>query len=123
MILIADDSKKIRDRLADLISSEPGLEIAAEAKDGYEAIQMLETHKPDVMILDLQLPRLNGFEVLKKSKVSHPGTKIIILTNRVNNTYRKTAEELGCYSFYDKSHQFDNVVEDLIKLKKVEVNR
>lgn len=123
MILIADDSKKIRSRLSDIICNEPGLEIAGEAKDGNEAIQMLEVHKPEVMILDLQLPKLNGFEVLKKSKVSHPATKIIILTNRVNKAYRKTAEELGCYSFYDKSHQFEQVIEDLVRLKKVESNK
>jgi len=123
MILIAEDSKKIRTRLTNIINNEPGLPVTAEAKDGIEALEMLEEYSPDVMILDLYLPELNGIQVLKKSKETHPETKIIVLTNYVNSVYRKTAEELGCYSFYDKSHQFENVIEDLIKIKNEEVRQ
>lgn len=117
MILIADESKKIRTRLIELINNESGLEVTVEAKDGKEALEMLETYEPNVIILELHLPDMNGIEVLKKSRKNFPETKVIILTNLVSNVYRKIAEESGCYSFYDKSYQFEKVIEDLIKIK------
>jgi two-component system LytT family response regulator len=63
--LIVDDEELARDRLRSLISRDPRIEILGEAADGNSAVALIEKHKPDLVFLDVQMPELNGFEVLQ----------------------------------------------------------
>jgi len=62
--IIADDEPLAREKLRILLASEAGVQIVAECRDGRQTIAALETHKPDLLLLDVQMPQMDGFEVL-----------------------------------------------------------
>ena len=64
-VLIADDEPLARERLAGLLSSEPDVELVAQARDGEEAVTSIHDHSPDLVFLDVQMPQMNGFEVIE----------------------------------------------------------
>jgi len=80
-ILIADDHAIVREGLRALIETEPGMELAAEAGDGIEAVQMARRLKPDVILLDLLMPRMDGLEAIRAIKQEQPGACILVLTS------------------------------------------
>jgi DNA-binding NarL/FixJ family response regulator len=79
-ILLADDHPLMRSALRDLIEQEEDLLVVGEAGDGSEAVGLTETLKPDVVIMDISMPVMNGVEATKKIKDSSPETSVLILT-------------------------------------------
>lgn len=80
-ILIADDHAIVRKGLHTLITSEPGMEIVGEASDGIEAVQQARALQPDVILLDMVMPRQNGLEAIRQIKGENPEARIIVLTS------------------------------------------
>ena len=80
-VLIADDSTPIRERIIKLLSSLSNIEIAGEAIDGIETAVLVRKTQPDVVILDLQMPKLSGLEILPRLKEMDPSPVIVVLTN------------------------------------------
>jgi two-component system, LytTR family, response regulator len=68
--VIADDERLARDYLRELLAAHPEIEIAAECRDGFEAVKAIAQHRPDVVFLDIEMPRLDGFEVLEATEVA-----------------------------------------------------
>ena len=81
-ILLADDHDLVRRGLRPLIESEWGWEICGEAKNGREAVAMAEELKPDIVVLDVGMPELNGVDAARQIKRALPGTEILILTGQ-----------------------------------------
>jgi len=79
-ILIADDHSVVRAGLRALLESRPGWEVVAEASDGREAVEKATKLKPDVAVLDIGMPLLNGVEATRRIRSSTPSTEILILT-------------------------------------------
>jgi two-component system, NarL family, response regulator NreC len=79
-IVIAEDSKLLREGLCLMINSDDSLQVIAEAEDGFEAIAQCLAHKPDMTILDLSMPKLDGLSAIKEIKRQIPDTKILALT-------------------------------------------
>lgn len=79
-VLIADDHAIVRTGLRALLKSEPSLQLVGEATGGYEAIEMVADYQPDILVLDLSMPDLDGIAVTKKLKPAYPDLKILILT-------------------------------------------
>src|ERR1700683_135167 len=79
-VLIADDHSVVREGLSALIGRSPGMDVVAEAADGREAVRLFEATSPDVALLDLRMPVMNGLEALREIMHSHPASRIIILT-------------------------------------------
>jgi len=79
-ILIADDHSVVRAGLRALLESRPGWEVVAEASDGREAVEKATKLKPDVAVLDIGMPLLNGVEATRRIRSSTPATEILILT-------------------------------------------
>lgn len=79
-ILIADDHPIVRDGLNAIISDQKDMEVVAEAANGNEAIKLAKQHKPDVMLIDLRMPQLNGLETLYAIRSEWEQARIIILT-------------------------------------------
>jgi DNA-binding NarL/FixJ family response regulator len=86
-ILIADDHDVVRSGLKMLLRSRGEFSVVAEAADGDEAIRLAEKHKPDVVILDISMPKLDGIEAAKIIKHNHPEMKILMLTVYENEEY------------------------------------
>lgn len=89
-VLLADDHPLLRDGVAGLIADQPDMELVAEASTGIEAIEQFRKHRPDVTLLDLQMPELGGIEATKSIRNDSPEARIIILT-----TYKGDAQVLG----------------------------
>lgn len=80
-ILIADDHAVVREGLRTLIGTEPGMEVLGEAADGIEAVQKAYTLRPDVILLDMMMPRKDGLEAIKEIIHQDPGARILVLTS------------------------------------------
>ena len=79
-VLLADDHPVVRDGLAAILNLQADMQVVAEAADGEEAITLYEQHRPDVMVLDLRMPRRDGVSVVQHVLDSHPGARILIMT-------------------------------------------
>lgn len=115
-VLIADDSELLRERLTRLLSAIEGIEVAGEAPDGAAALQMVQVIKPDVLILDLRMPRGSGIEVLQKIRQAGEQMKVVILTSFPYPQYRERCLAAGADYFFDKSEELELVSETLRQL-------
>jgi DNA-binding NarL/FixJ family response regulator len=86
-VLIADDQRLMREGLATLLALADDIDIVAQAADGAEAIELAKTHQPDVILMDIQMPHVNGVEATKTIRSILPATQIIILTTFDDDEY------------------------------------
>jgi two-component system response regulator NreC len=93
-ILLADDHPLIRQGLLRLLEAESDLQVVGEASDGLQAVQLAEALKPDVLVLDLMMPGLNGLEVLRQVKKRSPATVNLVLSMQSADAY--VVEALRC---------------------------
>jgi DNA-binding NarL/FixJ family response regulator len=108
-ILLADDHPIVRRGLRGLLD-EAGLEVAAEAPDGLSAVRLCEEMQPDVLILDIAMPKLNGIEVATRAqKLDHPPA-VIILSMHSDESYIIRALEAGARAYLLKSAADDDLV-------------
>lgn len=112
-ILIADDHPIFRAGLRQIIEDE-GYRIVAEAGDGKTCISSAEITRPDVVILDLAMPELNGYDVLKWLRKNLPDTIAIIVSMHSSNAYAKKAKELGARAFVAKEDAASEIHNALI---------
>lgn len=98
-ILIADDHAIVRRGLRAVIDSEAGMELVAEATGGYEAMELVEKCRPDVLLLDLSMPDLDGIAVTKKLHPRFPDLRILILTIHEDKALLKAALQAGASGY------------------------
>ena len=110
-VFIADDSAIVRESLTDMLSELPEIEIIGQAEDGLQATNIITKLNPDVVILDIRMPRGNGIDVLQNIKKNNPALIVIMLTNYPYPQYRKKCMDLGADFFFDKSTEFEKVTE------------
>jgi two-component system NarL family response regulator len=79
-VILADDHPVVRDGLAAIVNQQPDMEVVAEAGDGEQAISLYEQHNPDVMVLDLRMPKLDGAAVVQQVLEKHPKARLLIMT-------------------------------------------
>ena len=79
-VILADDHPVVRDGLAAMVNQQPDMEVVAEAGDGEAAIALHDEHQPDVMVLDLRMPKLDGVAVVQKVLEKYPKARILIMT-------------------------------------------
>ena len=112
-VFIADDSAVVRERLMETLSEIPHVEIIGWAEDGLQAIQSIREMKPDVAVLDIEMPRGTGLDVLKNLRHDKGGPIVIVFTNFPYPQYRKRALAEGADFFFDKSTEFE-ALRDLV---------
>jgi DNA-binding NarL/FixJ family response regulator len=115
-VAIADDSAVIRERLMQTLSQLEGIQMAWQAQNAAEAIAAFRQLKPEVAILDIQMPDGSGVDVLAYIKKESPRTTVIMLTNYPLPPFRKCCLKAGADYFFDKSTEFDKVIE-VLRLK------
>jgi DNA-binding NarL/FixJ family response regulator len=98
-ILIVDDNLRLRALIRRISAQEPDLQVVGEAEDGEEAIRLTHLLRPDIVLMDFVMPRVNGVEAMRRIKVAHPKTKVIIMTVHTEDAYRRTAEASGTDAF------------------------
>ena len=117
-VLIADDSVVVQQRLVKLISSIEGVEIVGQASTGAETISLVRSQKPDIVILDIQMPDGTGIDVLAKFKNDKNKPKFIVLSNYSTEAFREKCLVEGANRFFDKSTEFEKVINVLKHISK-----
>ena len=109
-VLLADDHGIVRRGLRSLLETEPGLTVVAEAADGLEALKLTEEHKPELLIVDVAMPKLNGIEVAARAQKLDRAPKTIILSMHTDESYIIRALGAGARAYLLK----DATDEDLL---------
>jgi len=109
-ILLADDHNVLRDGLRLILERQPDFEVVAEASDGREALALVEQHNPDVAVIDVAMPALNGIEVTSRIVDSGRSTAVVILSMHYDESYIVRALKAGARAYLLK----DSVRADLI---------
>ena len=106
-ILIADDHELVRQGLVALLSVKPGVEVIGQAKDGVEAVAMANSLRPDIILMDLLMPRKNGIEATREIKTENPDARILIITSFAEdeNVYQAIKAGALGYLLKDSSPQ------------------
>jgi DNA-binding NarL/FixJ family response regulator len=113
-ILIADDHPLVRKALRSLIENEPKMKVVAEACNGIEAVKITKELLPDVVIMDIGMPILNGLEATRKIKTNHPSIAILVLTVHTDKEHIFGILEAGAAGYLTKV-AFDNEIICAIK--------
>src|SRR3984957_2506423 len=109
-ILIADDHPLMRKGLRLSVEEDPGLKVVGEASDGEMALSLLKKHHPDVALLDIEMPKLDGLGVAREMVKSGLKTKVIFLTLHSSQDLFRSAMELGCKGYILKDSAVQEVV-------------
>lgn len=102
-ILVADDHDIVRRGLKALLTAKSGWEVCAEAKNGREAVSLAEEHKPDVVVMDISMPELNGLEAVRHIRKSLPKTEVVVLTLHFSDQLVHNIIEAGAKGYIMKS--------------------
>lgn len=110
-ILIADDHTLVRQGLRKILESQSGWVVVGEAGDGREAVQQVLELQPDIVIMDIAMPRLNGVEALQQIERRHPNTRVLVLSMYADEAYVTRAVRAGAAGYLLK----DSADADLIQ--------
>ncbi|WP_104190481.1 response regulator transcription factor [Cryobacterium sp. Y82] len=102
-VLLADDDQLVRAGIAGILSTAPDIVITAEASDGTEALELARRHSLDVVVLDIQMPRLDGIRTLEQLRREQPHVPVAMLTTFSDEAYIAEAITLGALGFFLKS--------------------
>src|SRR5271163_2240716 len=110
-ILTVDDHPLLRKGIAALVNAEPALKLVAEASNGEEAIEAFRSHRPDVTLMDLQMPGIDGLGAIARIRDEFPNARIIVLTTYTGDTQVLRALRAGARAYVLKGHVHRELLE------------
>ena len=102
-VLIVDDHPLLRQGVAAVLADEPGVEIVSQASNGREAVEAFEAHRPDVTLMDLQMPVMNGIDAIGRIRERFPNARIVVLTTYKGDVSALRALRAGAVGYLLKS--------------------
>jgi DNA-binding NarL/FixJ family response regulator len=108
-VVLADDQRLVRESLSTLLGLLPGIELVAAASDGEEALALATEHRPDVMLMDLRMPRLDGIEATRRLRERHPDVRVIALTTYADDESVLGALRAGARGYLTKDAGSDDI--------------
>jgi DNA-binding NarL/FixJ family response regulator len=115
-VLVADDSVGVRELLVLLLNMEDDFTVVGQARDGVDAITLAESLQPDLVILDVSMPRLDGIEALPQVRAVCPGSRVVIFTGDSDTTMESEARAAGAAAVIAKDMGATTLVERLSAL-------
>jgi DNA-binding NarL/FixJ family response regulator len=109
-VLVADDHGIVREGLRRLLEAEGDLTVCGEASDGREVLEQVETHHPQVVVLDINMPKLGGLETLERLRSGHPDVKVILLSVHGDSPFVRSAVSLGADGYVLKNGRASEVL-------------
>lgn len=113
-VLVVDDHPLIREAVRKTLEDHPKFEVVGEASDGAQAVERAGKLKPDVVILDVSMPVMNGFEAARRIKTIAPEAAIVILSANADQGFVDEAKNLGIRAYVAKTKAGDALVEAII---------
>ena len=118
-VLIVDDVPQVREGLATVLklaarASRPGIEIVGEAPNGYEASQQAQSLQPDVILIDLEMAGMDGYEATRRIKAEQPALRVIILSIHADTEARQRARAAGADGFVTKGAGYEVLVDAIL---------
>lgn len=101
-VLVVDDIQLIRDRLSAILSESSEVVVVGEASNGWEAVEMARKHQPDVVLLDISMPELNGLQAAPLIKQAAPAAQILMVTQHNSHFFVRAAFAVGVLGFMEK---------------------
>ncbi len=109
-VVVADDHTILRQGIKALLDNQEGIEVVGEAKDGREAIKTIEELLPDVILMDIAMPGLNGLEATRRIKKKFPKVKVVVLTMHANEEYIFQILNAGADGYLVKETAFQDLI-------------
>jgi two-component system invasion response regulator UvrY len=109
-ILLVEDHKATRDEVCALIKRQPDMIVVAEAGTGEDALEWAREEKPDIVVMDIRLPGMNGIETTRKMLAEQPGIKVLALSNHFGVTLMEAILEAGALGYVRKSKAFEELI-------------
>jgi DNA-binding NarL/FixJ family response regulator len=98
-VILAEDHALVRAGFRALLAAIPGVTVVAEAGDGREALSVIEAHLPDVAVVDITMPGLNGIQLITQLRIGHPHVRVIVLSMHDNEEYVRQALQAGAAGY------------------------
>ena len=117
-ILVADDHPMILRMVKQILEAEPHLRVVGEAIDGPQAVAQAEALRPDVIVLNVNMPRMSGFEVARLIRTRHPNSAIVILSSHKNGQFIAEARNVGARAYVQKSDAAEELVRAVVAAAK-----
>ena len=112
-ILTVDDHPVLRKGIAALVNAEPDMKLIAEASNGQEAVELFRSQRPDITIMDLQMPEMDGTEAILQIQSEFPGARIVVLTTYNGDTQVLKALKAGARAYILKRHVHKELLETI----------
>ncbi|MFE6687357.1 response regulator [Streptomyces sp. NPDC057743] len=109
-VVVADDQTVVREGIVMLLGLLPGIEVVGSAADGDEAVRMVAELAPDVVLMDLRMPRCDGVEATRRIRTEHPGTQVVVLTTYADDDSLFPALQAGARGYLTKDADGDEIV-------------
>ncbi|MCF3145387.1 response regulator transcription factor [Streptomyces platensis] len=109
-VVVADDQTVVREGIVMLLGLLPGIEVVGSAADGAEAIRLVAELAPDVVLMDLRMPRCDGVEATHRIRLEHPGTQVVVLTTYADDDSLFPALQAGARGYLTKDADGDEIV-------------
>ncbi|MEV6077424.1 response regulator transcription factor [Streptomyces sp. NPDC052069] len=109
-VVVADDQSVVREGIVMLLGLLPGIEVIGSAKDGDEAVRLVAELAPDVVLMDLRMPRCDGVEATRRIRREYPGTQVVVLTTFADDDSLLTALRAGARGYLTKDAWGEEIV-------------
>ncbi|MGC5400509.1 response regulator transcription factor [Streptomyces sp. DT20] len=109
-VVVADDQSVVREGIVMLLGLLPGIEVVGSARDGEEAVALVAERAPDVVLMDLRMPRCDGVEATRRIRKNHPATQVVVLTTFAEDDSLFPALRAGARGYLTKDAEGDEIV-------------
>jgi len=108
-VVVVDDQTAVREGLVTIVELIPGIEVVGSGSDGFEAVELVAAHEPDVVLMDLRMPRMDGVEATRQIRARRRSTQIVVLTTYADDESVLAALAAGAIGFLTKDASRDEI--------------